>query len=62
MKKKLHGLKIILNTSDITAQDILHVQPFFVALSVNAVSVLKSCLTLVGLGDKGCHLIESRLQ
>ena len=34
----------------------------FVALSVNAVSVFKPCMTLRGLGDKGCHLIESHLQ
>ena len=37
-------------------------QPSFVALSANAVSVFKSCMTLRSLGDKGCHLIESRLQ
>ena len=34
--------------------------PFFVALSVNAVSVFKFCMTLRCLGDKGCHLIESQ--
>ena len=34
----------------------------FIALYVNAESVFKSCLTLRGLGDKGCHLVESPLQ
>ena len=35
-------------------------QPSFVALSVKAVSVFKSCLTLRGLGDNNsCHLVES---
>ena len=33
-----------------------------VALSVNAVSVFNPCMPLRGLGDKGCHLIESHLQ
>ena len=34
----------------------------FIVLYVNAESVFKSCLTLRGLGDKGCHLVESPLQ
>ena len=37
-------------------------QPSFVALSVDAVSVFKSCMTLRCLGDKACHLTESHLQ
>ena len=35
--------------------------PSFVALSVDAVSVFKSFMTLRCLGDKACHLIESHL-
>ena len=34
----------------------------FIALYVNPESVFKSCFTSRGLGDKGCHLVESPLQ
>ena len=34
----------------------------FLALYVSAESVFKSCLTLRGLGDNSCHLVESPLQ
>ena len=37
-------------------------QPSFVSLSVDTVSVFKSCMALRSLGDKGCHLFESHLQ
>ena len=47
-----------LNRNEFKAQD----QPSFVALSVKAVSVFKSCLTLRDLGDNSCHLVESPLE
>ena len=37
-------------------------QSSFAALSINTVFVFKSCMTLRGLGDKACHIMESHLQ
>ena len=57
MKKKLHGLKISkleLKHKMYIMHPVcsgLHMQLSFIALHGNAESVLKSCLTLRGLGD-----------